>query len=115
MAKREDVQPRRSPHQVPAPAPWPAWAALGGVAVLLVLTIAGWSRAKAERQSLEARLANLDAAVAQASARVEQLAKAARPPRNGPDPDKVYTIRTDNAPSRGRVGAPIVIAEFSDF
>ena len=37
------------------------------------------------------------------------------PPRQGPDPDKVYPVKTGGAPSKGRTGAPIVIAEFSDF
>ena len=47
---------------------------------------------------------------------VDQAAKATpRPQRQGPDPDKVYTVKTTGAPSKGRVGAPIVIAEFSDF
>jgi hypothetical protein len=36
-----------------------------------------------------------------------------RPP--GPDPDKVYTVRTQGAAARGPNGAPIKIAEFSDF
>ena len=36
-----------------------------------------------------------------------------RPP--GPDPDKVYTVQTQGAPARGPNGAPIRIAEFSDF
>ena len=36
-----------------------------------------------------------------------------RPP--GPDPDKVYTVKTQGAPVRGPGDAPIRIAEFSDF
>ena len=44
-----------------------------------------------------------------------EAARAARPPRSGPDPDYNYPIKTGGAPSKGRVGAPIVIAEFSDF
>ena len=36
-----------------------------------------------------------------------------RPP--GPDPDKVYTVKTQGAPTRGPQAAPIKIAEFSDF
>ena len=40
---------------------------------------------------------------------------AAPPPSRGPDPTKVYPIKTDGAPSEGPASAPIVIAEFSDF
>ena len=36
-----------------------------------------------------------------------------RPP--GPDPDKVYTVKTQGAPARGPNRAPVRIAEFSDF
>lgn len=43
------------------------------------------------------------------------LAKVAAPQRAGPDPNKVYTVKMDGAPSEGPANAPIVIAEFSDF
>src|SRR5262245_50455324 len=43
------------------------------------------------------------------------LAKAAARQRAGPDPNKVYTVKMDGAPSEGPASAPIVIAEFSDF
>jgi len=33
----------------------------------------------------------------------------------GPDPNKVYTVRTEGSPAKGSPTAPIVIAEFSDF
>jgi hypothetical protein len=108
-------QPKRSPYQAPTPSQWPSWAALAGVGVLLVLSVAGWSREKAGREAVEGRFANLEASVAQLTTKVDQSARAARPPRSGPDPDKNYTIKTGGAPSKGRVGAPIVIAEFSDF
>jgi hypothetical protein len=36
-------------------------------------------------------------------------------PPPGPDPDKVYTVRTQGAPAQGPKEAPIKIAEFSDF
>lgn len=34
---------------------------------------------------------------------------------SGPDPDKVYTVKTEGAPFEGPPNAPITIAEFSDF
>ena len=113
MAAKE--QPKRSPYQTPPPSQWPAWAALAGVGVLLVISVAGWSREKTAREAVEGRFANLEASVAQLTGKVDQAAKAARPQRQGPDPDKVYTVKTAGAPSKGLVGAPILIAEFSDF
>lgn len=113
MAAKE--QPKRSPHQAPPPSAWPAWAALAGVGLVLAVNLAGWSREKAAKESVEGRFANLEASVAQLTAKVDQAAKAVpRPPRQGPDPDKVYAVK-NTGPSKGRVGAPILIAEFSDF
>ena len=113
MAAKE--QPKRSPHQAPPPSGWPAWAALAGVGLVLVVNLAAWSSKKKDQEALEGRFANLEASVSALNKKVEDAAKAARPPRQGPDPDKVYAVKTSGAPSRGRVGAPIVIAEFSDF
>lgn len=32
-----------------------------------------------------------------------------------PDPNRVYSIRTEGAPSRGNPAAPVTIVEFADF
>ena len=108
-------QPKRSPHQAPPPSAWPAWAALAGVGLVLAVSLAGWSGQKKEQEAIKGRFENLEASIAALTKRVEDAAKAARPPRQGPDPDKVYQVKTTGAPSRGRLGAPILIAEFSDF
>jgi hypothetical protein len=114
MAK--DAPPKRSPYQAPPPSAWPAWTALAGVAALLALSVVSWGKEKGTREALEARFANLEASVTQLTTKVDQAARAARPPqRTGPDPERAYLIKTDGSPSKGRVGAPIVIAEFSDF
>ncbi|HEX5043581.1 MAG TPA: hypothetical protein VFV75_11780 [Candidatus Polarisedimenticolaceae bacterium] len=113
MAAKE--QPRRSPQQPPPAPAWPAWAALAGVGLVLVVNLAGWSGQRKEQEAIKGRFENLEASVAQLTAKVDQAAKAAQPRRQGPDPDKVYQVKTTGAPSKGRVGAPIVIAEFSDF
>jgi len=109
-------QPKRNPHQAPPPPTWPGWAALAGVGLVLVVNLAAWSSKNKEHEAIEGRFANLEASVAQLTTKVAEAAKAApRPQRQGPDPDKNYTVKTTGAPSKGRVGAPIVIAEFSDF
>lgn len=113
MAAKE--QPKRSPYQAPPPPQWPAWAALGGVGVALVLSLSAWSQQKKATETIEGRFQNLEASVQQLTTKVDQAQRAAAPRRTGPDPDKVYTIKTAGAPSKGRTGAPIVIAEFSDF
>ena len=113
MAAKE--QPKRSPHQAPPPSAWPAWAALAGVGLVLVVNLASWSGQKKEQEAIKARFENLEASVAALTRRVEDTAKAVpRPQRQGPDPDKVYAVK-NTGPSKGRVGAPILIAEFSDF
>jgi hypothetical protein len=35
--------------------------------------------------------------------------------RQGPDPNKVYTVKTEGSPFKGPKNAPVTIAEFSDF
>jgi hypothetical protein len=44
-----------------------------------------------------------------------EMRKAAAPQRAGPDPNKVYPVKLEGAPTEGPASAPIVIAEFSDF
>ena len=66
------------------------------------------------------RLDSIVNAIDRAGTKVEAAAKAppapaAAPPRSGPDPNKVYAIKTDRAPAKGPANAPVTIAEFSDF
>ena len=39
----------------------------------------------------------------------------ATPPRRGPDPNRVYRIKTAGSPTKGPASAAVTIAEFSDF
>ena len=87
-------------------------AALTGLVVTLCLVFMTWNQTR----GLDARFGGLENRLAQLSTKVEQVsARAAAPPQRGPDPNRVYTIKTDEAPFKGPRGAPVTIAEFSDF
>ena len=84
-------------------------ALLFGVIVLIVIAAMNLVETRRQRTELNDRLAQLLAATN------AKPASPAATPRTAPDPDKVYTVRIDGAPSSGPKGAPITIAEFSDF
>ena len=46
---------------------------------------------------------------------VAKAARAQPPQQQGPDPNKVYTVKLGGSPSHGNPTAPIVIAELSDY
>lgn len=87
-------------------------AALGGVAALVIVSSLTWREVRQIRLGLDDRLGQIDSQLAKVASRIEQPAAAAR---RGPDPNRVYPVKTDGAPVRGPAGAPITIAEFSDF
>ena len=84
-------------------------AILVGVAALVVLTGMNLYETHQQRAELNGKMAQLVTAL--------NTKPAAPPPQrpSGPDPDKVYTVKTDGAPFLGPNQAPITIAEFSDF
>jgi hypothetical protein len=87
-------------------------AALTGVAITIPLTFMTWNQTR----SLDQRFAAVENRLAQISTKVDQVgSRAAAPAQRGPDPNKVYTVRTDGAPFKGPKDAPITIAEFSEF
>jgi hypothetical protein len=87
-----------------------AGANLAGVAVLILLGYMNWQETRELQKRLDDRLGKVET-------RIADLAKAApaAAARRGLDPDRVYTVKTDGAPSKGPAGAPITIAELSDF
>jgi len=100
--------PRASAASVPGVM---AGATLAGVVVLILLGYMNWQETREVQKSLDDRLGKVET-------RLADLAKArpaAAPAGRGPDPDRVYTVKTDGAPTKGPAGAPITIAEISDF
>jgi hypothetical protein len=85
--------------------------ALAGVVALVVISVANWRGVQRIDRALGERLSRL-------MGRPDRVAPGKeRSPafQRGPDPNRVYTIKTDGSPSRGKAGAPVTIAEFSDF
>jgi len=74
-----------------------------------------WNETHKMQTTLAERLAAVDSRLVALATKVEMAARPAAAPQRGPDPNKVYQVRTDVAPSEGPRTAPVVIAEFSDF
>jgi type II secretory pathway component PulM len=88
-------------------------ATLAGVVAVLVISFANWRDVERIDRSLGERLGKLETRLDQVATRMERAS--AQAPQRGPDPNRVYTIQTASAPMRGPAGAPVTIAEFSDF
>jgi protein-disulfide isomerase len=77
--------------------------------VLIVIAGMNFYETHRQRTELNDRLTQLATAI---NSRPSNPAPA-RP--TGPDPEKVYTVKTEGAPFQGPKSAPITIVEFSDF
>lgn len=89
-------------------------ATLAGVGAVLALSFANWRDVERIDRSLNERLGKLETRMGQVADKIEKL-PAQGAPRQGPDPSRVYAVKTADAPFRGPAAAPITIAEFSDF
>lgn len=85
--------------------------ALAGVVALVVISLANWRTVQRIDRVLGERLSKLTARRDRVAAGKERAPAFQR----GPDPNRVYTIKTDGSPFRGKAGAPVTIAEFSGF
>src|SRR5262245_54131378 len=74
-----------------------------------------WTDAKTMKAETSKRFAELDQRIIALQSQVANAAKAQQPRQQGPDPNKVYTVKTDGAPTEGNPSAPVIIAEFSDY
>jgi protein-disulfide isomerase len=87
--------------------------ALGAIIVIGLMNL---TETRKQRTSLNERMSLLETQVAALGTKVDAVATKAAPPRQqGPDPNRVYPVKTEGAPVRGPKAAPVTIALFSDF
>ena len=111
--ERDAVPQPEAPDRPPFPSPRVTGVVVvGGMCALVVLGLLGWMEIREIRLGLAGRLERIDGQLEKVASRLDRPAPAAQ---RGPDPNKVYTVKTDGAPTRGPAGAPVTIAEFSDF
>ena len=82
------------------------------IGIVALIAIAGMNVYETRQQRIEIndRMTQLAMAI---NARPAANPAPARP--SGPDPEKVYTVKTEGAPIEGSKSAPIQIVEISDF
>jgi hypothetical protein len=85
------------------------------VVAVLVISFANWRDVDRIDRSLNDRLGKLETRVGRVADKIDRLPAQAASARPGPDPSRVYPVKTADAPARGPEGAPVTIAEFSDF
>jgi len=90
---------------------------LVALGVIIVIGFMNLTETRRQRTSFTERMSLLESQVAALGTKVDTVAaKAAQPrPQQGPDPNKVYTVKTEGAPAKGPKSAPVTIALFSDF
>ena len=94
---------------------WLGILTLAGVVGALIVGAATWREMRNVQQALDEKLGKLETRLTQISAKVDAAGARQAPAQRGPDPNKVYPVKTDGAPYKGAKSAPVVIAEFSDF
>ena len=82
-----------------------------GVIALLMITFTNMRDIDRLDRGLGERLGKIEGQMAQIGNRPANGA----PPQQGPDPSRVYTVKTAGAPVRGLAAAAVTIVEFSDF
>jgi protein-disulfide isomerase len=111
--------PRRSGAEPPPGQSAGLMPAVTVAAVAVVIVMAGMilHEARQQRSALEERMSLLEGQISALGNKVDAAVKSAAQPHqpSGPDPNKVYAVKTDGSPAEGPKSAPVTIAEFSDF
>lgn len=79
-------------------------ATLAALVVILTISLVNMWNLNRVARSLDERVSRLEAVVSGGPGQ-----------RQGPDPTRIHSIRTDGAPAKGPDSAPVTIAEFSEF
>ena len=88
-------------------------ATLTGVGVLIFMGYMDWDETRRLQKDLNDRLNKIETRLTTLATKVESGARPAA--RQGPDPNRVYTVNTEGSPYQGPKTAPVTIVEFSDF
>jgi protein-disulfide isomerase len=117
MSKRPRDNDREGPAmQRPSGSPgWLGLATLAGVAVVLFVGVENWNETRAIQKGMNDRLGQIETRISQLSTKVDAAGARTAPAQRGPDPNRVYAIKTEGAPYEGPKDAAVTIAEFSDF
>ena len=91
------------------------WLPIALSVAALGLGFVAWTDAKKVKDDATKRLVDMDTRIVQLQTQVANAAKAKPAPSQGPDPAKVYAVKTEGSPTKGNPTAPIVIAEISDY
>ena len=85
---------------------------LAGVVAVLMISFSNYREIDRIQSSLDTKLTQIENRITEVANRAPA---AAQPARRGPDPNRVYQIKSAGAPSKGPAKAAVTIAEFSDF
>lgn len=95
---------------------WIEMGLLLGLAGTVFVGAGTWMETRALQKTVTERLTAMETRLTQVATKVDTMgSRPAQQAQRGPDPNKVYAIKTEGAPFEGPKNAPVTIAEFSDF